>query len=609
MDTLHVSETIAATMSMRYNYASIVISDRTGETPALNGKNTYQDHRRARRRVLRFLAGGALGGALPLSLGAADRQVAPGTLDYCTTPARFDQPLRLPGREGLQGILRMNADAIALDAVTRSSVPGLALTARVAGREYIDPTLIANRGDVLRIRLRNTLSEPTVIHWHGLTVDTANDGNGDTLIGADGAFDYGFTVRNRAGLYWYHPHPHGATAAQVYRGMFGLLFVEDEEELALRRALEIVPGENELPLVLHDRRSGVPDRYAPSESDLMHGWYGDESLVNFTARPYLDVDAKRYRFRVLNASNARIYRIGVRDERGGAQPFTLIGTDGGLLEAPRTVTEIFVAPAERVDILVDFSGIAVGGFALLESRAFDPMHTEMPAAAGAAKPSTQEHGRADTQQHVHSDGQQHLHSDTHEHVHSEHVHGARGDPSAPPVSASDGAAHAVLQFNVRRRGLAQPPLPSRLSQPIPVADATGDERPLRLGFAKGRWRINDRVYDMNATPIVVAKNAVETWLIRNYHASMPHAMHLHGFQFRVLERETSPDQLGPLVVDARGRVATDLGWKDTVLVWPGESIRLRIDFRHPFAGDQIYLIHCHNLEHEDGGMMLRVKVG
>jgi suppressor of ftsI/bilirubin oxidase len=90
---------------------------------------------------------------------------------------------------------------------------------------------------------------------------------------------------------------------------------------------------------------------------------------------------------------------------------------------------------------------------------------------------------------------------------------------------------------------------------------------------------------------------------------MPHAMHLHGFQFRVLERETSPDQLAPLAVDARGRLATDLGLKDTVLVWPGESVRIAIDFRHPFPGPQVYLFHCHNLEHEDGGMMLRVRVG
>ena len=143
----------------------------------------------------------------------------------------------------------------------------------------------------------------------------------------------------------------------------------------------------------------------------------------------------------------------------------------------------------------------------------------------------------------------------------------------------------------------------------PAPESVGDERPLRLGFAKGRWRINDRVYDMNATPIEVARGARETWLLRNYHTSAPHAMHLHGFHFRVLERETSPEQLAPLVVDDKGRIATDLGWKDTVLVWPGESVRIAVDFHHPFAGNQLYLLHCHNLEHEDAGMMLRVNVG
>jgi suppressor of ftsI/bilirubin oxidase len=89
---------------------------------------------------------------------------------------------------------------------------------------------------------------------------------------------------------------------------------------------------------------------------------------------------------------------------------------------------------------------------------------------------------------------------------------------------------------------------------------------------------------------------------------MPHPMHLHGFHFQVLERETSPDQLAPLATHGAGRLATDLGWKDTVLVWPGESVRVAIRFAMPFAAPQTYFLHCHNLEHEDGGMMLGVKV-
>ena len=117
---------------------------------------------------------------------------------------------------------------------------------------------------------------------------------------------------------------------------------------------------------------------------------------------------------------------------------------------------------------------------------------------------------------------------------------------------------------------------------------------------------------MGETPIEAKRNTVETWLIRNYFNSMPHAMHLHGFPFEVLERQTSPDQVAAMKIDERGRLATDLGRKDTVLVWPGESVRIAIDFALPptpaFVGDQVFMFHCHNLEHEDGGMMVGVRV-
>ena len=114
---------------------------------------------------------------------------------------------------------------------------------------------------------------------------------------------------------------------------------------------------------------------------------------------------------------------------------------------------------------------------------------------------------------------------------------------------------------------------------------------------------------MTATPIVVAKNAVETWLIRNYHTSMPHAMHCTVSSFACSTAKRVPISSPRSSPTPGGALATDFGWKDTVLVWPGESVRILIDFRHPFPGEQIYMFHCHNLEHEDGGMMLRVLVG
>jgi suppressor of ftsI/bilirubin oxidase len=460
----------------------------------------------------------------------------------------------------------------------RARDESLAFEVTAGNRTIANPTLVAAAGRPMRIALANALPEPTIVHWHGLATDTRNDGNGESLIPPGGRYDYAFELRNRAGLYWYHPHPHGATAAQIYRGLFGLIEVGDDDERLLRKALDLAPGTTELALVLQDRRVGDGDRYAPAPEDELLGWYGCQPHVNGVLRPHHDVAARRYRLRVLNASNARTYRLAFRRDDGTALPFMLIGTDGGLLERGIRCEQVLLSPAERLDLLVDFADVAKGGFVILESRGFDPMQAVTTPSTMRSEESTAGHG-----------------------------HSAAGPAAA---SMADGSAFDLLQFRIRAsaRG-ANPALPERLSRLPPVVAASGDERPLRLGFAKGRWRINDRVYDPQATPIEVARGASETWLLRNYHTSAPHAMHLHGFQFRVLERETSPDQLAPLAIDARGRLPTDLGFKDTVLVWPGESVRIAIDFRLPYAGSQIYLLHCHNLEHEDAGMMLRVKVG
>ena len=552
--------------------------------PAMTAESDLPDA--ARRRALRRVAAGALALVPPSRLFAVGSDAGAG--DLCVEPSTFSRTLPTNAADRWFAPLRIDRGPRELAAATRDTGsrigPSLAFLARDGSRELVNPTLVAARGASVAISLRNDLDEPTVTHWHGLTMDTRNDGNGESLIAPGGRFDYRFTVHNRAGLYWYHPHPHGATARQAHQGLFGLLAIEDDEESALRRALELVPGETEIPLVLHEARRTAPGRYAPRPDDLRLGWFGDVPLVNYTPCPHLDVATRRYRLRILNAANARTFRLRLRSDDGALLPFQLLGTDGGLLEQAVRCTEVFVSPAERIDVLVDFSAIGVGGFVLLESGAFDPMHAvpgTAPEESASARPPAMEG-----------------------------VHGGKpgGDPVAAP-RLREGAAFPVMQFSVRERRSPSPAPPARLSEPVAQRRSGDDDRPLRLGFAKGLWRINDRVYDATTTPIVVARAAAETWLLRNYHTSTPHAMHLHGFQFRVLGRETSPDQLAPLVVDAQGRLATDLGWKDTVLVWPGESVRIAIDFRHPFADEQVYLVHCHNLEHEDAGMMLRVRVG
>jgi blue copper oxidase len=536
----------------------------------------------SRRQVLQRLAAlGLAGAAHPVwpDHTAADRFER----DFCTSGDRRSQRLWVPGDSGYLGRLAPRGEPLTLTASVTEGVPSaksrssLAFLARRGGRRYVNPTLVVERGERVRIDLINALSEPTITHWHGLAVSTSNDGNGSILAAPGERYAYDFEVRDRGGMYWYHPHPHGLTAAQTYRGLYGAIFVEDDDERALRAALELVPGRTEIPLVLQDRRAG--DTYAPTPADLAHGFFGDDLFVNGTRCPYFDVATRLYRFRVLNAANARTLAIAFRTAKGDLLPFTMIGNDGGLLGAPVRCDRVFVATAERIDVLVDLRNAAVGDTVRMETLAFDPMHSETASVAPMDHSAMNQAPPA-------QDAGMHQH--------------ANGWP--------EGAARVLLELRVRARLAYDRAVPARLST-LPAIDATNaSERSFRLGFAKGRWRINDRVFAMDAPPIEVQRGTVETWLIRNYHTSMPHAMHLHGFHFEVLARETSPDGIVALQIDPQGRLATDLGRKDTVLVWPGESVRIAIDFTHPFPGPQAYLFHCHNLEHEDGGMMLPVAV-
>jgi len=123
-----------------------------------------------------------------------------------------------------------------------------------------------------------------------------------------------------------------------------------------------------------------------------------------------------------------------------------------------------------------------------------------------------------------------------------------------------------------------------------------------------QWLINGQQFRMERALFEVRQNVTEVWEIDNAVGSMPHPMHIHGFLFQVRERRKSPRQAQALAVDGKGRLPTDLGWKNTVLVWPGETVKIVLNFAHAFAGDQTSVMHCHILEHEDAGMMANYRV-
>jgi suppressor of ftsI/bilirubin oxidase len=494
-------------------------------------------------------------------------------------PADFPNPLLLPGSSGMFGVVDATQPlAIAAKPTSYPIVRGkprsiLAYEVEQGGAMFLNPVLRTRRGAGFRARFWNALDEESIIHWHGLEVDSNNDGHPHYAVPGGATFDYHYTVASRAATYWYHAHPHHLTGKQVYLGLAGLLIVEDDEELALQQALDLSFGVTDIPLVIQDKRFDDDGAltYAPNGQDRLHGYLGSDTVVNLTRRPYFDAAPRIYRFRILNASNARLLRIAFRHgER--LFDFHLIGSDGGLLDRPRPLQEAFLSAGGRLDVLVDLRAAPPPADLTLVSLPFDPMHGESSSDTG--------HGN----------------------------HATQGPDTPRPSPIPDGAALDLLRIRVRGKAAYERTMPQTLSRLTPPPAATGASRVIAFDLAGGTWRINGMTYDVKATPIVVSRGAIEVWEVQNSASGMPHPVHIHGFQSRVLSREGSPPQQRALAVDASGLAATDLGWKDTVTVWPGETVRILTDFSHTYLGDQVYMVHCHNLEHADDGMMLNFRI-
>jgi len=546
---------------------------------------------RRRHLLLGLSAIAVVGGATPLVLRNLSRQEHPGedlppssaSSSVAPAYASFQQPLRVPGRDGLLAeVLLSQPLALTATAATFPVFDGKQTqiwhyAGMVDGRAVANPLLRARRGDTIDVTLDNGLDEDTTIHWHGLAIDESSDGSGLHPVAPGAKNRYRFSVQNRAGLYWYHAHPHMRTGLQLQRGLASLLLVEDDEERDLRARLGLEWGERDLPLLIADKQVDGDNAIVYREG--ADDWIGNRLLVNWTPEPYLDVRPTLYRFRLVNAANARMLRIAFV-LGGQSLPFHLIGSDGGLLAQPWEVEDVFLAPAQRVDVLFDFSGIPAGERVLLRSLEYVAMENEDE--SGALMP-----------------------------------HPMGDHPGATPM----GEALDLMQFCVAacsdnsRSSVERPAaaVPAQLCKLDPPPDTKDwPVRRLRLHMdGEGTWFINDWNFhrgDHQLPAFTVKRGTREVWEIRNSMTSMPHPIHLHGFQFRVVSRSISPPDIRGRTVAHGGLGPQDLGWNDTVVVWPGEIVRIAIDFSQSFTGTQRYMLHCHNLEHEDMGMMVTFAV-
>lgn len=441
-------------------------------------------------------------------------------------------------------------------------VEGPANTLAPVNESYPGPLIRLRRGQRVRARLQNRLPEDTTVHWHGLHVPPDVDGQPRLPIKPGEDMSVTFDVHDRAGLYWYHPHPHGPDGGRVgfqsYAGLAGPLLIEDDIE----HGLELPDGDQELILMLQDRSFAGDNalRYMDGMGAMMarmQGFLGDRVLVNGRPPQTRDVATRPYRLRILNGSNARIYKLAWSDGR----PVTVIGTDGGLLAKPERLPYVTLAPAQRVDVWVDLSEAEIGQRLSLVS---DSYRAGMMGGMGGM--------------------------------------GAMMGRSALPA----GARFDLLGLRVTDRARDGQSLPQNLDPELslPSVTRTTPIRRFELGMRMMRgFFINGRQFEgaTVADDEIVALGDTEIWEFVN-DTMMPHPMHVHGLQFAVVERRRITDRRGWSGLDS-GLV--DAGLLDTVLVLPGERVRIALTFSD-FEG--LYIYHCHNMEHEDNGMMRYYRV-
>ena len=385
-------------------------------------------------------------------------------------------------------------------------------------------------------------SAKSVVHLHGGHTDEASDGYPEFTYLPGFSDTYEYPNHQLPATLWYHDHALGQTRLNVYMGMAGFYIIRD----AFEDALNLPSGEFEIPLLIQDR-SFNSDGTLQYPSAWQDHFFGDFNLVNGMVWPYLEVKQGKYRFRILNGANSRTYTLSLSN--GGS--FTLIGTDGGLLPEPVTMSEITLMSAERADVIIDFAGESSGAEVLLTNSAPAPY------------------------------------------------------PGAPGV----GVVPEVMKFVVVGEGGDTDPVPSSL-RAIEVLDEADSvvTRDFLLAAASdpctgNRWLINNLHWSaITEYPVL---GTTEIWRFINP-SGISHPMHLHLVSFQVLDIqdfELVDDEVVPIGIP-QPPPAHLAGWKDTVEVAPDKIVRVIARFED-YTG--LFAYHCHVLEHEDHEMMRQFR--
>jgi spore coat protein A, manganese oxidase len=421
----------------------------------------------SRRDFLRLSAAGAASLALPTERLAA----------LAGDPLRpFQVPLRIPPvaepvlRAGGRDLYEMTMREARVE-----MIPGVRTTIWGFDGRFPGPTFKVKRGREVVVRRINRLKVPTTTHLHGGKVPWKSDGHPSLLIPPGGAYEYVYPNDQEAATLWYHDHLCKKTSRNTYMGLAGMYIIEDEEE----ESLNLPRGRYDVPLVLQDRDFNKRGelRFRDAVDEIL----GNVVLVNGRPTPYMKVAARKYRFRILNASHTRGYRLAL-DNR---MPLIQIASDQGLLTAPYPAPDIPLWPAERAEVIVDFSLFPVGTSVVLH----------------------------DLQ-----------------------------DPTDPA------SARPVMRFDVAREAedtSSLPPVLRPVERLLPGPGTVRREFVLSQNLDKNRWEINGKPFDAARVDAEPRLGDTEIWTFVN-RSSMVHPMHVHLVRFQILERSNAPITPGEL---------------------------------------------------------------
>lgn len=440
-------------------------------------------------------------------------------------------------------------------------------------------------GDQFTALFTNNLSAASTIHFHGLRIPADQDGGPWEMVLPGETRPYQFTLDNdMQGNFWYHPHPCGITAEQVYHGLAGAMVVMPNHD-----PLIAIPQHDIFITGLRLDFFGRIDKN--NELDIQHGRRDKILLVNGRVCPILKLPANSsHRFKIWNATNGRFMALQFFKNQAEAMGCHLIGTDGGYLQQPIQLQHpLLLSASERREIAIDFIGQKGDRFILYDTNPILPESLNLNQNANPPANWVESLGlrnMAELEISSTNNNEQHVHD-----------HGGTPGVKLPLMIVELTDTTDFTTSPALTKPPAIHPLPKKLRtiKPLTAPSASNHQafKKIRLNGVKTNLAINNQQFDMNRVDFVSNIGVTEQWHIIN-EADMTHSFHVHGGQFQLLSRKW------------RGKVTAPpyLAWVDTITIFPNEEAIILI--RQDFLG--LRMLHCHILEHEDHGMMSVLKV-